>query len=61
MMKAFKYRLYPTRKQADALQQTLDLCREFREHILIGRRKGLLSRFGVNRGHVDPPRFGQEK
>ena len=28
MMKAFKYRLYPTRKQADALQFTLDRNRE---------------------------------
>ena len=28
MMKAFKYRLYPTRKQADVLQFTPNLNRE---------------------------------
>ena len=28
MMKAFRYRLYPTRKQAEVLHQTLDLCRK---------------------------------
>src|SRR5437588_3907685 len=39
MMKAFKYRLYPTRKQADALQQTLDLCRELYNAALQERKE----------------------
>ncbi len=39
MMKAFKYRLYPTRKQAVALQQTLDLCRELYNSALEERKE----------------------
>src|SRR5437899_9926675 len=39
MMKAFKYRLYPTRKQAAALQQTLDLCRELYNSALEERKE----------------------
>ena len=33
-MKAFKYRLYPTRKQAAALEQTLTTCRILYNHAL---------------------------
>ncbi len=39
MMKAFKYRLYPTRKQADALQFTLDRNRELYNAALEERRE----------------------
>jgi len=39
MMKAFKYRLYPTCKQAAALQQTLNLCRELYNAALEERRE----------------------
>ncbi|HWS82666.1 MAG TPA: helix-turn-helix domain-containing protein [Ktedonobacteraceae bacterium] len=35
MIKAFKYRIYPTRKQAAALQFTLDRNRAL--YIIIGR------------------------
>ncbi len=38
-MKAFKYRLYPTRKQADALQQILNLNRELYNAALEERRE----------------------
>jgi len=37
--KAFKYRLYPTRKQAATLQRTLDLCRELYNAALQERRE----------------------
>jgi len=39
MMKAFKYRLYPTRKQTEKLQTTLDLCRELYNAALLERRE----------------------
>jgi putative transposase len=39
VMKAFKYRLYPTRKQADALQFTLDRNRELYNAALEERRE----------------------
>ena len=39
MMKAFKYRLYPTRKQADVLQFTLDRNRELYNAALEERRE----------------------
>jgi putative transposase len=39
MMKAFKYRLYPTRKQADVLQFTLDRNRELYNAALQERRE----------------------
>jgi len=39
MMKAFKYRLYPTRKQADVLQFTLDRNRELYNASLEERRE----------------------
>jgi putative transposase len=39
MMKAFKYRLYPTRKQADALQFILDRCRELYNAAVEERRE----------------------
>ena len=39
MMKAFKYRLYPTRKQADVLQFTLDRNRELYNAALLERRE----------------------
>jgi putative transposase len=39
MMKAFKYRLYPTRKQADILQFTLDRNRELYNAALEERRE----------------------
>lgn len=38
MLKAFKYRLFPTRKQADTLQWTLDRCRELYNAGLSERR-----------------------
>lgn len=38
MRKSFKYRLYPTRKQAECLQRTLDLCRELYNAALEERR-----------------------
>jgi putative transposase len=38
MRKSFKYRLYPTRKQAERLQHTLDLCRELYNAALEERR-----------------------
>lgn len=37
-MKSFKYRLYPTKKQAETLQWTLDLCRELYNAALQERR-----------------------
>jgi len=39
MLKAFKYRLYPTRKQADALQFTLDRNRELYNAALEERKE----------------------
>src|SRR5215831_9799349 len=39
MMKAFKYRLYPTRKQVAVLQFTLDLNREIYNAALEERRE----------------------
>ena len=39
MMKAFKYRLYPTRKQADTLQFILDRNRELYNAALEERRE----------------------
>jgi putative transposase len=39
MMKSFKYRLYPTRKQADILQFTLDCNRELYNAALEERRE----------------------
>ncbi len=38
MLKAFKYRLYPTQKQQASLQATLDLCRELYNAALQERR-----------------------
>lgn len=39
MIKAFKYRIYPTRKQAATLQWTLDRCRELYNAALQERRE----------------------
>jgi len=39
VMKSFTYRLYPTRKQADALQFTLDRNRELYNAALEERRE----------------------
>lgn len=39
MMKAYKYRLYPTQKQATALQWTLDRCRELYNAALAERKE----------------------
>lgn len=39
MMKSFKYRIYPTRKQSSALQWTLDRCRELYNAALQERRE----------------------
>ena len=39
MMKAFKYRIYPTCKQANALQWTLDRCRELYNAALQERKE----------------------
>src|SRR5579872_714643 len=38
MNKTYKYRLYPTRKQAETLQWTLDRCRELYNAALQERR-----------------------
>ncbi|HEY4034706.1 MAG TPA: transposase [Ktedonobacteraceae bacterium] len=49
MMKAFKYRLYPTRKQADALQFTLDRNRELYNASLEERREAYrMSRISIS-------------
>jgi putative transposase len=39
MMKAFKYRIYPTRKQSEKLQWTLDRCRELYNAALEERKE----------------------
>lgn len=39
MRRSFKYRLYPTKGQAERLQRTLDLCRELYNAALEERRK----------------------
>jgi putative transposase len=38
MKKAFKYRIYPTKKQETAIEQTLDICRELYNAALQERR-----------------------
>src|SRR5258708_16992070 len=49
MMKAFKYRLYPTRKQRDALQFTLDRKRELYNAALQERREAYrMSRVSIS-------------
>jgi putative transposase len=37
-LKAYKYRLYPTKEQVNALQETLNLCRELYNAALQERR-----------------------
>jgi putative transposase len=49
MMKSFKYRLYPTRKQHDVLQFTLDRNRELYNAALQERREA----WHMNRVHVN--------
>jgi putative transposase len=49
MMKAFKYRLYPTRKQAETLQFTLDRNRELYNAALEERREAYrMSRISIS-------------
>ena len=45
MIKTFKYRLVPTRKQGAALQQTLDLCRNLYNCALEQRRMQHVGQF----------------
>jgi transposase len=46
-LKAYKYRLYPNKKQAEKLQWTLDRARELYNAALQERRDAYVRRFGA--------------
>jgi hypothetical protein len=54
MIKTFKYRLVPTRKQGAALQQTLDLCRNLYNCALEQRRMQHVGQFAQRLGTRNP-------
>ncbi|MCL4496654.1 MAG: helix-turn-helix domain-containing protein [Deltaproteobacteria bacterium] len=41
MLKTYKYRLYPTRKQTEKLDRTLETCRVLYNSCLIDRKQAL--------------------